>query len=612
VVQLNNLNTSDRDPRQAAPLGTLRLVKPLAFFTILLASLARAAQTNQTTSPDTIYIHGNILTGAHLRPNDPSLTPPKVTALAIANGKILAAGTDADVLKTKSPQTRIIDLNGAFAMPGFNDAHTHIASAGQQKLSIDLDNTKSLAEMQQRIKTYANTAKPNSWLQGGGWDHTIWPGKQLPTRADIDAVTAGHPAILFRTDGHIAVVNSAALAAANITAATPNPFGAKIDRDASGNPTGIIREGAALALILSKIPPPSREDRRAALNVAIADALAHGVTSVQDFSDWEDFLVLEDLEHTGKLHLRVSEWLDFNLPVDTLKQRRASHPADDPLLHIGFLKGFMDGSLGSRTAALDLPYADDPGNSGLPRYDQNKLNQMASERAEEAFQLGFHAIGDRANDMALDAFQKAMEARTKQQQDLIPRLEAITRAKVTANPDDFRYRIEHAQVVSPGAFDRYAKLHIIASMQPSHLLTDMNWATHRLGPDRAKYSYAWKSFLNHNVTVAFGTDYPVESINPFRGLYSAVTRQNEAGIMTYQPQEKITLNEALNAYTQASAFAEFREHQKGRLEPGYLADFIVLDRDITTATPQQLLGTKVLRTIVNGELVYTTPPAPVN
>jgi len=610
-VQPNNLNTSNRDPRQAAPLGTLRLVKPLAFFTILLASLAHA-QTNQTPSPDTIYIHGNILTGTHLRPNDPSLTPAKVTALAIANGKILAAGTDADVLKTKTPQTKIIDLNGAFAMPGFNDAHTHIASAGQQKLSIDLDNTKSLAEMQQRIKTYANTAKPSSWLQGGGWDHTIWPDKQLPTRADIDPVTAGHPAILFRTDGHIAVVNSAALAAANITAATPDPFGAKIDRDASGNPTGIIREGAALALVLSKIPPPSPEDRRAALNLAIADALAHGVTSVQDFSDWQDFLVLEDLEHTGKLHLRVSEWLDFDLPVDTLKQRRASHPADDPLLHIGFLKGFMDGSLGSRTAALNAPYSDDPGNSGIPRYDQAKLNQMASERAEEAFQLGFHAIGDRANDMALDAFQKAIEARTKQRQDLIPQLEAITHAKVTANPDDFRYRIEHAQVVSPGAFDRYAKLHIIASMQPSHLLTDMNWATDRLGPDRAKYSYAWKSFLNHNVTLAFGTDYPVESINPFLGLYSAVTRQNETGTMTYQPQEKLTLDEALYAYTQASAFAEFREHQKGRLEPGYLADFIVLDRDITTATPQQLLGTKVLRTIVNGEIVYTAPPAPVN
>jgi predicted amidohydrolase YtcJ len=583
-------------------------VKPLALTaTILLTALVHAQQD----SPTTIYIHGNILTGTHLRPNDPSTTPATVTALAIANGKIVAAGTDADVLKTKTGETKIIDLNGAFVMPGFNDAHTHIASAGQQKLSIDLDNTKSLAEMQQRIKTFAATAKSNSWLQGGGWDHTIWPGKQLPTRADIDAVTAGHPAILFRTDGHIAVANSAALAAANITTATPDPFGAKIDRDASGNPTGIIREDAALNLILSKIPPLGHEDRRAALNLAIADALSNGVTSVQDFSDWEDFLVLEEMEHTDKLHLRVSEWLPFDLPIATLKQRRDSHPANDPLLHIGFLKGFMDGSLGSRTAALEKPYTDDPGNSGIPRYTQSKLNQMTTERAEAGFQLGFHAIGDRANDMALDAYQQAIETRRKSMQKLLPQLEASTHAHITFT-EDFRYRIEHAQVVSPGAFDRYAKLHIIASMQPSHLLTDMNWAEARLGPDRAKYSYAWKSFLNHNVTVAFGTDYPVESVNPFRGLYSAITRQNEAGTMTYQPREKLTLNEALYAYTQASAFAEFRERIKGRLEPGYLADLIVLDRDITKATPQQLLHTHVLRTIVNGEVVYTAPSESVN
>src|SRR5271168_892547 len=227
----------------------LLVVKPITLAAILLLTSLAHAQ-----APDTIFIHGNILTGAHLRPGDPSPTPAKVTAIAIANGRILAAGTDADLLKLKGPNTKVIDLNGAFSMPGFNDAHTHIAAAGQQKLTIDLDDTTSLAEMQQRIKTYAATAKPGSWLQGAGWDHTKWPTKQLPSRTDIDAVTAGHPAILFRTDGHIAVVNSAALAAANITAATPDPFGAKIDRDASGNPTGIIREDAALTLVLSKIP----------------------------------------------------------------------------------------------------------------------------------------------------------------------------------------------------------------------------------------------------------------------------------------------------------------------------------------------------------------------
>ena len=581
-------------------------MNPRILTTLLLLALA-ASTLAQAPPPDTIYIHGNILTGTHLRQQDTSPTPAHVTAIAVTNGKILAVGTDADLLKLKGSQTKIIDLNGAFAMPGFNDAHTHIANAGRNKLTVDLDHVPTLAEMQQRIRTFTATLPAGAWVRGGGWDHTIWPDKQLPNRADIDAVTANHPAIFTRTDEHIAVVNSAALAAAGITSTTPDPPGGKIDHDAKGEPTGIIREAPALILIRAKIPPSSPEERRRSLEVALADALAHGVTSVQDLSDWEDFQALEDLEKSGKLHLRVAEWLAFDTPVATLKQRQASHPRSDDFLHTTMLKGFMDGSLGSRTAALNAPYSDDPSNSGLPRYDQTKLNAMAKERGEAGFQLGFHAIGDRANDMALDAFEQAMAARTKEQQDLVPQLEKITHAKVTSIPDDFRYRIEHAQVVSPGDFDRFAKLHVIASMQPSHLLTDMNWAEARLGPERVKYSYAWHSFLDHNVVLAFGTDYPVESINPFRGLYAAVTRQNEAGTKTYQPQEKITLNEALYAYTQASAYAQNAEKFKGRLEPGYLADFVVLDRDITKATPQELLHTQVLRTIVNGETVYINP-----
>ncbi|HEY6375885.1 MAG TPA: amidohydrolase, partial [Edaphobacter sp.] len=442
-----------------------------------------------------------------------------------------------------------------------------------------------------------------------GWDHTKWTSKTLPTRQDIDAVSAGHPAILSRTDGHILVANTAALAAAHITRDTPDPPGGKIDRDATGEPTGIVREDPAMSLIFKIVPPPSPELRRKALRLAISDALAHGVTSVQDFSDWEDFQTLEALEKSGELHLRVAEWLAFATPVETLKQRQSSHPQSDTFLHTTMLKGFMDGSLGSRTAALNAPYSDDPGNSGIPRYDQKALDQMAIDRAVAGFQLGFHAIGDRANDMALDAFERAQQEHLKQLAKILPQLEASTHAHITVT-DTSRYRIEHAQVVSPGAFDRFAKLHVIASMQPSHLLTDMNWAEARLGPDRAKYSYAWRSFLDHNVTLAFGTDYPVESVNPFRGLYAAVTRQNEAGTKTYQPQEKITLNEALYAYTQASAYAENEEKLKGRLEPGYLADFVVLDRDITKATPQELLHTQVLRTIVNGETVYTNPKTP--
>jgi predicted amidohydrolase YtcJ len=577
-------------------------VKALTLNAILLLT---AAAQGQITPADTIYLHGNILTGAHLRPNDPSPTQDRVTAIAIANGKILAAGADADLLKLKGPKTNVIDLQGAFAMPGFNDAHTHIGEAGHQKLSVNLVGVHSLAEMQQRIAAYVATAQPgtpsSTWIQGGGWDHTLWPDNKLPSRTDLDQVTAGHPALLRRVDGHMSVANSAALAAANITATTPNPPGAKIDRDASGNPTGILREAAAYALVAAKIPPPTPEQRRQALTVAIADIIANGITTVQDNSDWEDFLALEELEHTNKLPIRVAEWLDFNQPVEVLKQRRASHPTDDLRLHLTQLKGYMDGSLGSRTAAMDAPYSDDPGNSGLPRYTQDKLNTMTKERVEAGFQIGFHAIGDRANHMALDALAYFSPCGYH------PNSACSVGAGTTDNPWGTRPRIEHAQVLLPGDFERFEKEGVIASMQPSHLLTDMKWATDRLGAERTKNAYAWKSFLDHNVTLAFGTDYPVELINPFRGLYAAITRQNEAGTQTIQPQEKISLNEAIYAYTQASAYGEFRERVKGRLEPGYLADLIILDRDITTATPQQLLHTKVLRTVVNGETVYTAP-----
>lgn len=580
-----------------------RSIAALSF--LLVAPYASA----QSPAPDTLFIHGDILTGSHLRASDTSTTPPRVTALAVTNGRIIAIGNDAEILKLKSPTTKVIDLNGAFAMPGFNDAHTHIASAGQQQLTVDLTGSKSLGEMQSRIRAYAATAPAGSWITGGGWDHTLWPLKKLPTKADLDSATGAHPAIFERVDGHILIANTAALNAAGITASTLSPAGAQIDHDADGKLTGILREDAAMALVQKKVPPPSNDIRRHALELSIADALAHGVTSVQDFSAWDDFLVLEELEHAHKLHLRVSEWLAFDTPLEILKQRRASHPANDPLLHLGMLKAFMDGSLGSRTAALEDPYADDPGNSGLLRYpDPAKLNQMASERADAGFQLGFHAIGDRANSVALDAFSAAEQAGHPPAQQAAPAnpdAAIVTHVEPATDASHFRYRIEHAQVVLADDFDRFADLGVIASMQPSHLLTDMNWAAARLGPERTALSYTWKSFLDHQVPLAFGTDYPVESINPFRGLYAAVTRQNEAGSQTYQPQEKISIAEAIYAYTQGSAFAEFREHEKGRLEPGYLADIVVLDRDPTKAAPQDLLRTQVLRTVVDGETVFT-------
>jgi hypothetical protein len=566
---------------------------------LLFCSVFVAAASAQTSPPaDAIYFHGNILTGVDLE----LAQPQRVSAIAVRGGVIVASGADSDVKKLQSASTKMFDLGGAFVMPGFNDAHAHLGAAGQIKLSVDVTGVKSLAEMQARIRAAAQAAAPVAWLTGGGWDHTLWPSKTLPTKADLDAVTDGHPAFLVRVDGHIAIANSAALAAAGITKTTPDPQGGKIDRDASGEATGIIRE-TAQALIDKHIPPPTPALRRRGIELALADAVEHGVTSVQDNSDWEDFLVYEQLEKEGKLPARISEWLPFNASVDLLKQHRAYHPADDPMLHTTMLKGFMDGSLGSRTAALNAPYSDDPGNSGIPRYQQANLNQMAIERAQAGFQMGFHAIGDRAVSMALDAFAAAQQAapmKADMQTLRAPNGRKIIHATLTGS----RNRIEHSQVVDPGDFTRYRQLGVIASMQPNHLLTDMNWAEQRLGPERAKSAYAWKSFLDAGVMLAFGTDYPVEPITPFRGVYCAVTRMNEAGTQTYHPEEKLTIWQTIYAYTQGSAYAEFTESKKGKLANGYFADFVVLDRDITAVAPPEILKTQVLRTVVNGQTVY--------
>ncbi|HEY2472855.1 MAG TPA: amidohydrolase [Terracidiphilus sp.] len=526
--------------------------------------------------PDAIFFDGIIYTGAGFAQDKPQV----VEAIAIGGGKVLAIGKTADITRLAGPKTALHDLRssstGVFVFPGFNDAHTHLGGAGRTKLNVDLTGVKSLDEMLAKIQAAAKDSPPRHWLTGGNWDHTLWPDKKLPTRQDLDKVTGDHPTFLDRIDGHIAIANSAALAAAGITGKTQPPQGGAIDLDTSGEPTGIVRESAQ-DLVYKIIPPPTHSERRKGDELAIHDALTHGVTSVQDFSDWEDFLVFEEMEKEGNLHLRISEWLPFKDPLDELKKMRAHHDQSDPMLHTGMLKGFMDGSLGSHTAAMKAPFADEPNNSGLPQYTQDQLNKMAVERNAALFQLGFHAIGDRATSMALDAFSQPF---------------------VAAKP---RNRIEHAQVVDPADIPRFKKLGVIASMQPNHLLTDMNWAVDRLGPQRAAYSYAWKAFLDAGVPLAFGTDYPVEPITPFRGLYAAVTRMNEAGTKTYYPENKLTRGQALAAYTQGSAYAEFAEKHKGKLLPGYDADFILVDRDLYKIPPSALLGTHVLKTCVAGQ-----------
>ena len=555
----------------------------------LLAMIAlpirSAAAEKPAPQADVIFTHGNVYTGVSGASSFHEIE--RVEAIAVKGDRILATGKSADLMKYKGPATQVLDLGGHFVLPGFNDAHTHLAEGGFQELEVDLRGAKTLEEFRQRIREKVEQAKPGEWILGGGWDHTLWPVKQLPSRWDLDEVSSKNPIFLKRVDGHIAVANTKALQLASITVASKDPAGGKIDRVDTGEPSGILRE-TAKAAVTAVIPKPTHADRRKAVEIAMQEAARFGVTSAQDNSTWEDFLIYEELEKEGKLTLRISEWLPIDESLDELKEHRAAHSHEDKLLHTGMLKGFMDGSLGSRTAAMLAPYSDEPGNTGLPRYEQEKLNDMMIERLRAGFQVGLHAIGDRGADMALNAYAAALKE-----------------AKLGPGvKPDFRLRIEHAQVIAPNQFARFKEMGIIASMQPSHLLTDMNWAQARLGDKRAEHSYAWQEFLRNGVMLAFGTDFPVESISPFRGLYAATTRRSEDGKKEFFPAQRVDMEEAISAYTHGSAFAEFSEKDKGEIVPGMLADFVVLDRDITGAMPAKLLETKVLRTVVGGKTVY--------
>jgi predicted amidohydrolase YtcJ len=567
------------------------MMKRIAPILLLAVASGVPAQSVPKPKADLIFTHGNIYTGAI--DAAASLGAGKRSeALAVLGDRILAVGARDEVMKLKGPETKIVDLDGRFVMPGFNDAHLHLASAGLEKMNVNLVGVKTLDEFRERLRSKVEAAGLGEWVVGEGWDETLWPVKVLPTRWDLDEVSGKHPVYLVRVDGHIGVANTRALQLASVTVATRDPEGGKIDRDDAGTPNGILRETAQEA-VHAVIPKPTPEKRRQAIELALADLASHGITSAQDNSQWQDFQIYEELEHEGKLTARISEWLPFDDSIEDLNTKRSSHPASDNMLHTGMLKGFMDGSLGSKTAALLEPYSDDPKNSGLPQYDAAKLNEMTRERVLAGYQIGFHAIGDKGVQLALDAFAEAEKAAKE------------GKVKAADGGSDFRLRIEHAQVTTPQQIARFRDLKVIASMQPNHLLTDMGWAESRLGEKRAEHTYTWAEFLRRGVVLAFGTDYPVEPVTPFRGIYAALTRTSEDGKRSYYPAQKLNIEQAIAAYTTGSAFAEFAEKQKGKLEPGMLADFVVLDQDITAAVPPKILETKVLRTVVGGKTVYS-------
>jgi hypothetical protein len=390
--------------------------------------------------------------------------------------------------------------------------------------------------------------------------------------------------IFGRVDGHVAVANSKALEIANITRSTPDPQGGEIERDEKGEPTGMLKEGAAMGLVRRHIPRQSADARRRGIELALADAARHGVTSLQDNSGWDDYQMYLQLKSDGKLTARISEWLPFGAPLAQLEQMRSSGGTTDPWLRTAGLKGVVDGAMGGRTAAMLEPYSDDPSYSGILIIEAERLKQMVIERDKAGFQINLHAIGDRANRVALDAFEAALKANGRR---------------------EARHRIEHAQALAAADIPRLARLNVIASMQPSHQTTDSRWAELRLGPERSKGAYAWNWLLKTGARLAFGTDYPVEPITPFRGLYACVTREidGQPG-SSWQAQEKISIEECISAYTEGSAYAEFAEKDKGRIAAGQLADIIVLSADVTRVAPPAILKTEVLMTFVGGRLVY--------
>jgi hypothetical protein len=536
-------------------------------------------------------------------------------AFAVDGEKIVAVGTTAD-LKAKYQAEKEIDLGGKLVTPGFNDAHVHFFRGATSLLNVVLTDTRTLAEAQEKIAAKVKEVKTGEWIIGRGWDHTIWK-QNFPTRADLDKVAPNNPVYLTRVDGHVSWVNSAALKLAKIDKTTKNPEGGEIERDSNGEATGILKE-TAQGLVGSLIPQPSAEQQIKGMELALKMAREYGITSVQDNSGYETTKLYREFLKADKLTVRVSEWQNFEDSVAELKRQRtefASFKDNPSRLKLGALKGYVDGTLGSRTAAMLAPFSDDAGNSGIPRRPQEELTKMILERDKEGFQIALHAIGDRANRMALDGFKKAREDRKFEKigNEILPITESFDIYDKSKNEYskgfiiyEPRHRIEHAQVVNPSDFKRFAELGIITSMQPTHAISDKRWAESRLGEYRVLGAYAWHFMKSYGVHVPFGTDFPVESINPYQTLYAAVSRQDTDGdpIGGWQPQERLSMAEAIRCHTYESAYAEFSEKEKGAIAVGMFADLVVHSKDLLTIPHKEILTTETIYTIFNGKIVY--------
>ena len=539
-------------------------------------------------------------------------------AVAVDGEKIVAVGTSKD-LQAKYKAAKEIDLGGKLLTPGFNDAHIHFVGVGMSLLQVDLNGSNTLEEARRRIALKVKETPKGEWILGRGWDHTLW-NNRLPTRADLDDIAPDNPVFFQRVDGHIAWANSAAFKLAKVTKDTKAPEGGEIVFDDKGEPAGVVKE-TAQSLIDRVIPSPSAEQVTKGLMLALDEAKKYGLTSVQGGEDADAMPLYAKLLRENKLTARVAIWQDFEKTVADLKKERADFDAlklDHSRLKFSMLKGYLDGSLGSRTAAMLAPYSDDTTNSGIPRRPAEEMIKMIVERDAAGFQIGLHAIGDKSNRIALDGFQAALKNITtyKSESD-IKQIEAdradglivdtVSFAHLLKNADKAaRHRIEHAQVVAPSDFKRFAELGVIASMQPTHAISDKRWAGERLGEYRVLGAYAWHMFESYDVHVAFGTDAPVELLNTYQTLYAAVSRQDLEGNPNggWQPQEKLSMVDAIRKYTYEPAYAEFAEKEKGEIKVGMFADLVVHSKDLLTIEPKEIMTTEPVYTIFNGKIIY--------
>ncbi len=538
-----------------------------------------------------------VLVHGHLWTENPA--QPEAEAIAIDSNRILRVGTSAEILHLAGPATRVIDLHGRRVVPGFNDAHVHFIGGGQGLAGVQLRTAKSQAEFRQRMASFAASQPEGTWILDGDWDHERWTPAALPMHQLIDDVTMHNPVWVERLDGHMGLANALAMKLAGIDRNTPDIPGGMIVRDETGNPTGIFKD-AAMALITRVLAPLSEAQIEAATVAAQDEAARHGVTSVQEMADSNDdaggadrLRAYQSLARQGRLNVRISEHVRL-ADWKFLAASGIQAGFHDDLIQVGGLKLMGDGGLGASTAWLFAPYDDSPGNSGFASDALQKPEQVYADMqgADQAgLQIATHAIGDRANHVVLDLYQRVEEKN---------------------GPRDRRFRIEHAQHLAASDIPRFAQLHVIASMQPYHAIDDGRWAQKRLGAVRVHDSYVFRSLLESGATLAFGSDWPVAPMDPIMGIYAAVTRRtlddrNPGG---WIPEQKISVKEAVHAYTMGSAYAEFDENIKGSLEAGKLADFTVLSRDIFHIDPAEIQNTRVDLTICDGRIVYDSSASP--